>query len=129
MANVIIQDFQAVMNTFNSVSPMGVVTIVAIGYVILPRLKFLQKFLLSMGLFKGQEGVNPFDEIKPILQRMVDTMELIKGNDLIHLKQDIESLGSKIDTVNERFLTHDNQAKAILSRTNDVWEIVKEIKK
>jgi hypothetical protein len=120
-----LQELQFGVNIFNNVSPMGVLTIVVIAFVVLPRLKFLQRFLKGMGLCAG----NPYAELQPILLQMAKTIELIKGNDLTHLKQDIMSLGEKMDSIDSRFINHDNQAKAILTRTNDVWDVVKNLKK
>lgn len=115
MANIIIQDLTAFFNTINT--PVGVAVLLVIGYVILPRLKFLKDFLP-----KTQETA--IDDLKPILLGLAQGIEKIQGNDLTHLKDDIMTMGQDVRDFRSDFLKHDKQAGEILTRVNDVWSKV-----
>jgi hypothetical protein len=111
----ILSEIIAVFTVINNISPMGVVALVIIGYVILPKIKWFTK---TFNVCKNED-------VRPVLLRMTESIEKISGNDLTHLKDDIRSMGDKLQSIDERFITHDQQAKAILNRVNDVWAEVK----
>jgi hypothetical protein len=107
----ILEGIIAILTVINNISPMGVVALVIIGYVVLPKMKWFAK------TFK----VCPQEDVKPVLFRLTESIEKMSGNDLSHLKADIENIGTTMDSVDKKFIAHDLQAKAILDRVNDVW--------
>ena len=118
MENVLLQDLTIFFNTLNT--PLGVAVLLVIGYVILPRLKFLKDFWPT----NQQSSI---EDLKPALLTIVQEMERISGNDLIHIKDDIVRLEGGISSFRQEFVKHDKQAGEILTRVDDCWQKIREL--
>ena len=111
-----LQDWTNLVVAIANMPPLGVAALAVIALIVETKTKFVSKHFAN-------DNVN---ELKPILFKMAGVMEKMGSNDLVHLQEDINRLGTDFTDFRTRdFSSHNIQAAHIDEKVVEIWEKIK----